>query len=346
MYVGSWSDIRGRSFVASVVLFISAICYLLMGFTTSLVMIYISRILLGVMKHTQTLCKALIADIVPKEKQTEVYGRSTAISSIGFIIGPIVGGHLIELSHGFSYVCTLTAILFVINIALFYTFRHVADDKLTRTEQFHLKNLNHELSKAVKELFQIGWKEYWDVFSLRFLYSFCMAIYFSNQSVFIKEQYQLSQKYIGYIISFFSIIGGISSMVIGHIKMKFYKNDSGYLTLLLHLFLILTFCFFGIYLSPNLSFLLLLLTPFAFSSSALRVLTMELILNRSHTNDRGSLSGVANSVMSIGRFVSPLMSGIIADWFGESKVMLFAFVPSLIATLLCTKLIKRKTKSA
>lgn len=344
--IGSWSDLRGRSSVASVVLSISAICYVLTAFTTSVAVIYILRILLGSFKHTQTLCKALIADIVPKDKQTEVYGRSTAVSSIGFIVGPIVGGHLIELPNGFSYVCILTAILFVINIVLFRTFEDVIEGKVSEKEQFHLTDIRQEFTKAVRELFEMDWKEYWDVFILRFLYSFCITIYFSNQSLFISEQYQLSQKYIGYIISFFSLIGGLSSIAIGHIKVKFYNKHNESLTLLLHLFLTMTLCFFGIHLSPNLGFLLLLIMPFAFSSAALRVLTMELILNRSHTNDKGSLAGVANSVMSIGRFISPLISGIIADWCGESKVMLFAFVPSLLATFLCVKLIKTKSKAS
>lgn len=75
-------------------------------------------IIVGFVKHTQTLCKAIIGDILPREKHAEVYGRSAAISSLGFVVGPIIGGHLSELSHGFSYVCALTTVLFIINIGI------------------------------------------------------------------------------------------------------------------------------------------------------------------------------------------------------------------------------------
>lgn len=69
------------------------------------------------MKHTQTLCKAFIADIVTKEQQSTVYGYTTAFSMIGFIVGPIIGGHLSEYKNGYFYVCSITSTLFVINIS-------------------------------------------------------------------------------------------------------------------------------------------------------------------------------------------------------------------------------------
>ncbi|KAF5283312.1 hypothetical protein FQR65_LT13969 [Abscondita terminalis] len=339
--IGSWSDLRGRKFVASIVLIASAISYICTGLTSSLFLIYFLRIILGFTKHTQTLCKAIIADTVRKDEQTKVHGWSTAISSLGFVFGPIIGGHLIEIQNGFSYVCTLTAILFIINFGLICTFPDNKPKLFKSEDEFRLLNFKTELKRSLVELTKIDWKIYWDVFTLRFLFSFAISIYFSNQALYIQEEYGLSQKYIGYIISFFSVIGGMSSLATGYIKTVYYKNDPDNLNLLFQLFLMMTLSFVGIYFSPNLALLLLLLMPFAFSSSLLRIVSMEVILNRSHSNDRGSLAGVSNSVMSVGRFVSPVMSGVVADGFGEDKVMLFAFLPSLMATFLCFRLLYR-----
>lgn len=341
--IGSWSDLRGRKYVASITLIVSALCYFCIGLTTSLFVIFLLRVILGFTKHTQTLCKALIADNVAKEKQTQVHGWSTAISILGFVFGPIIGGHLIEVQNGFSYVCTLTALLFIINFGLICSIPDNNIYKLSKTERkLHLVNFKYEFSKAVTELTNINWQVYWDVFTLRFLFSFAISIYFSNQALYIQEEYKLSQKYVGYIISFVSVIGGVAAMMTGYIKSMYYRKDSDNLNLLFHLFLIMTVSFCSIYFSPNLIILLLLLTPFAFSSAILRIISMEVILNRSHSNDRGSLAGVSNSVMSVGRFISPVMSGIVADSFGESKVMLFAFLPSLIGTFLCFRLVSRR----
>lgn len=39
-----------------------------------------------------------------------------AVSMIGFIFGPILGGHLSEYKNGYFYVCIVTSVLFFINI--------------------------------------------------------------------------------------------------------------------------------------------------------------------------------------------------------------------------------------
>lgn len=71
---------------------------------------------LGIVKHIQSICKAVITDILPNEKHTEAFGKSAAISSIGFILGPLLGGQISEVANGFSYVCFFTMVLFFVNI--------------------------------------------------------------------------------------------------------------------------------------------------------------------------------------------------------------------------------------
>lgn len=54
--------------------------------------------------------------LIPKENYSTVLAYSVSIGSLGFVIGPMIGGHLIMNENGFLHVCTLTAILFLINI--------------------------------------------------------------------------------------------------------------------------------------------------------------------------------------------------------------------------------------
>lgn len=71
----------------------------------------------GFIKHTQTICKALIADSLPIEQQAAAYGQSSGYGMLGFVIGPILGGHISEMNNGFFYVCCFTSFLFVINMS-------------------------------------------------------------------------------------------------------------------------------------------------------------------------------------------------------------------------------------
>ncbi|KAJ8948386.1 hypothetical protein NQ314_008426 [Rhamnusium bicolor] len=185
--IGGWSDIRDRKYVLKITLLICGVCYGLLGITESIFFIFILRFILGIMKHTQSICKAVITDLVPHNEQTGIFGRSAAFSSVGFIIGPFIGGHLSEINHGFTYVCGLTVTSFIINFV-----------------------------------------------------------------------------------------------------------------------------------------------PLSLASTTLRVVSMELMLKKSEKMHRGSLSGASNSIMSVARFVTPFLSGILSDIFSEQSVMLVAMIPAVL----------------
>lgn len=52
----------------------------------------VSNFFAGIFKHSQTVCRALLADITPPEERSQVFGTFNALSSMGFIIGPMLGG--------------------------------------------------------------------------------------------------------------------------------------------------------------------------------------------------------------------------------------------------------------
>ncbi|GLG96616.1 Membrane transporter [Gryllus bimaculatus] len=116
--IGSWSDVQGHRLIFIQTMVICSLCYLLWGFTTSLGVILLIRLVLGSFKHTQTLCKALISYTVPQPEQAEAFGKLNAMAGIGFMIGPIIGGHMAELENGFLYICCLVAFTLWINIGL------------------------------------------------------------------------------------------------------------------------------------------------------------------------------------------------------------------------------------
>ena len=59
--------------------------------------------------------KCIITDTIPKADQMGVLGRNNAISTMAFILGPSIGGHILELDHGFLIICMATTIIFLIN---------------------------------------------------------------------------------------------------------------------------------------------------------------------------------------------------------------------------------------
>jgi len=76
----------------------------------------------GLFKHSQELSKAFLADIMPPDQRSRVFGRFNSISNIGFIVGPVIGGYVVDEFGGFHVVAMLTAGIFMLNFGPFSSF--------------------------------------------------------------------------------------------------------------------------------------------------------------------------------------------------------------------------------
>ncbi|XP_077072669.1 major facilitator superfamily domain-containing protein 9 isoform X1 [Siphateles boraxobius] len=116
--VGSWSDVVGRRYSLLTCLLLSAFGYGLLGLSTSIALFVLARIPVGLFKHSLSICRALLSDLVSEKERPLVMGHFNAASSVGFILGPVVGGYLTEHEGGFylsSFVC---AAIFFLNAGL------------------------------------------------------------------------------------------------------------------------------------------------------------------------------------------------------------------------------------
>ncbi|KAA0716003.1 Major facilitator superfamily domain-containing protein 9 [Triplophysa tibetana] len=116
--VGGWSDVVGRRYSLLTCLLLSAFGYGLLGLSSSIALFVLARIPVGLFKHSLSICRALLSDLVSEKERPLVIGHFNAASSVGFILGPVVGGYLTEHEGGFylsSFVC---AGIFLLNAGL------------------------------------------------------------------------------------------------------------------------------------------------------------------------------------------------------------------------------------
>lgn len=71
--------------------------------------------LTGIFKHTISISKALLSDLVSEKERPMVIGHFNTASSLGFILGPVVGGHLTEFEGGFYLTAFLCFSIFLLN---------------------------------------------------------------------------------------------------------------------------------------------------------------------------------------------------------------------------------------
>jgi DHA1 family tetracycline resistance protein-like MFS transporter len=95
-FLGALSDRFGRRPVLLWCMLGLGIDYILLALAPSLWLVFVARLIGGVMSASITTASAYVADITPPEKRAQSYGITGAAFGIGFIGGPLVGGLLGE----------------------------------------------------------------------------------------------------------------------------------------------------------------------------------------------------------------------------------------------------------
>lgn len=69
--------------------------------------------------HTQILCETMLAEVVSPAEKLEIQRTLTFFGTVGIVTGPAIAGNMLELHHGFQYVCCIISIVFLINFGLY-----------------------------------------------------------------------------------------------------------------------------------------------------------------------------------------------------------------------------------
>lgn len=96
--IGSASDAIGRRKIILVALFALSIDYLILGFSQTLWVLIVGRIVAGVAGGTVPTATAYLADISEPSERAKNFGIIGAAFGVGFIMGPALGGILGEFS--------------------------------------------------------------------------------------------------------------------------------------------------------------------------------------------------------------------------------------------------------
>ncbi|XP_045622912.1 major facilitator superfamily domain-containing protein 9-like isoform X2 [Procambarus clarkii] len=301
--MGRWSDIVGRRPVMLVCLVATAISYLVMGASRSLFIIILGRAIAGIFKHSQTICRALLADITSPEERSQVFGTFNAASSIGFIIGPMLGGHISEFEDGFYIVCNLGASFFLVNFVLCWLF--IPDARVVQL-QSPRKSESKGGSQLLALMKDVDWKIFGDIFLIRFFLSFSSLVYRSNFSLLVAQNFGASPRVIGYLISFQGIISALAGFFTGQVS-RFYRDPQQELY---HGSILLTLALIGLTAAPSLTLLLFCLIPLCISTAIIRVSGSAVTISRCQSSQIGSVTGFGQSIASVARMVTPLVAGM------------------------------------
>ncbi|XP_054281887.1 major facilitator superfamily domain-containing protein 9-like [Macrosteles quadrilineatus] len=331
--IGSWSDINGRSQILCLSMIICSVAYGLMGIISSFAQFFFIRCVLGSFKHTQTLSRAFISDIVPEEKQASVHGIMNAFTSFSFTIGPVISGHMMEMENGFLNLTRTVMLIFILNTTVVYIFANKTDKSFSKESYSERRKLYEDIVLVFKELYNIKWTSFWALFSVKFLFALTGMLFFQNMGVILTENFEISHKSMGYTISFYGFVSVLCNLGVGQIKHSGFLPKSNLKSLTYTFFMMaVTFCL--LYVTNSYQIFVLGIIPLSSSHALTRILLTEVLLEQSDASCVGSVVGASSSITSIARILVPFISGLIISWGGVSCALLVSSVIAFGACLL------------
>ncbi|XP_067676659.1 major facilitator superfamily domain-containing protein 9-like [Haliotis asinina] len=336
--MGKWSDMVGRRVSLIVTLVLTGCGYGIMGLATSIFIMLLARIPGGLFKHSQNISKSYLADITSKEKHSHVFGQFNAASSIGFILGPMVGGHIAEWPGGFAVVGVLACLTFFLNAALMWLFLPSStpsahpetsqDTSLKSPKPTTVYSFNIE--EMVRSFRAISWSNLWDLFLIKFLGGFSVILFRSSFSLMTQSEFEASPRIIGYLTSYSGAVSTLCGFFVGRLA-KYYDNDG---KLYFHMVALQVVTLFSLTVSPNLIWIAVLLCPLSIVTSVMRVTATALTIHKGRDQDRGALMGFSQSIMSIARMLAPFVGGIAMEMSPRGPLLIGTCAAALSLILL------------
>jgi DHA1 family tetracycline resistance protein-like MFS transporter len=301
--LGRLSDKYGRRPILLISLLGTCIGFLILGFATTLLMLFIGRIIDGISGGNISTAQAYIADVTTKEDRASGMGLIGAAFGLGFVFGPAIGGILSR--WGINIPFLFAGGLAFANVILLY---FTLPETITRDHPARVSAASGR-----------GWKQLIDALRQTRL-AFVLAIYFLSIvafsimttvfSLFMMFRLGYDPWHSGWIFAFVGIVSAvIQGGLIGRLVKRF-----GEPTLVIAGGLLFTV---GLFVSPFVEpaiGLIGILSVAALSSigNALSAPSLTSLGSKSASAaEQGSILGVMQSVASLARAVGPTVAAVI-----------------------------------
>ncbi len=321
--LGALSDRYGRRPILLVCLLGSAIGYLVFGLGGALWVLFLARIIDGVTGGNITVAYAYIADLTPPGERGKYFGWIGALSGIGLIAGPALGGLLAkaDLSAPLYFAAALT----MFNVIYGYFFMPESLKPEQRATTFNVTGLNpfSALGKAFS-ITQVRW-----LLIAVFLYALPFAGLANNMGLFAKDALNWDVATTG---ALFAFVGVTDIFVQGLLLPRLLKRFGEAKVALIGL----AGVFIGYLLIASVALVSVSAVMyvgtvmFALGDGLVGPSISGLISRAADARSQGLVQGGSQSVQSLARVIGPLAGGEMYDALGHASLYLAGAAIALV----------------
>lgn len=351
--LGSWSDRVGRRPVMLLSTAGAVVAYILFGLAESLFVLFLSRLVAGVMGGNIATAQAYIADVTSNEDRAKGMGLIGAAFGIGFVLGPALASGLIHPgfqewvegtgltgladwmeAHRFGLPGFFAAFLSFCSFVLVLTYLPETVDKPAAIRENQGTRQHAPVRSGVfmpafwrnlKEQHRKNGGPILYLLGAVFLLSFGQASLYSAFPLFAEEMLEMTPEQVG--IQFF-YIGLIAVIVQGGLirPLSRWFSETG---LFFTGNILMTLGLAAIAFSQSVSMLTLFLGIMALGHSLNLPTINSLISKEADSNRYGAMMGLSQGLSGLGRAIGPTWGGLL---FGMMVILPF-YATGLLLTI-------------
>lgn len=309
--LGELSDKYGRRPVLLISIFGTAISFGLLGIANSIPLLFLSRLIDGATGGNISTAQAYIADITTKENRTQGMGIMTAAFSLGFILGPALGGLLSVYGYAVpAFVAGSVALLATILTYFFLPESHKQDASTPKAKSkkrvlFSFKGFYDALNHP-----EVGL-----MLTISFMTMFGFSLMQGTFALFTEHSLNLTARDNGLIFAYLGFVGIVVQIFLLKRILKLLPEYK----IITYSIIILAISLGLIAISTNILVLLVAITFLAIANGVSGPVIAGHISKLTPDKEQGNIAGMNQSVSSVARLFGPLLGTFFYSQIGTKS---------------------------
>lgn len=299
---GDLSDTLGRKKLIIVGLIIFSASQLWFGLATHEWMLYAARFISGIGgAFLIPATMAFVADITTLEERGKGMGFLGASMSLGFMIGPAIGGFLAKVSLTFPfYMASVAAVIAaIISIIILPDIKNAVSE--IPPEPKKRENILTQMKNSVKT-------PYFMMLIIIFVFTFGIANFQTTFSLYVDHKYNYTPQDIAVVLT----VGGFIGVIVQTLVVEKLFKRFGELNVILVNLVVAALAFLLFFIVDGFALVLLVASIFSTATTLIRP-AVNTVISKLAGNEQGFAAGMNNAYMSLGSMIGPALAGMFFD---------------------------------
>ncbi|MBD3352075.1 MAG: MFS transporter [Candidatus Lokiarchaeota archaeon] len=320
---GKLSDRYGRKPMLIISQISTLTGFLLLGVADAVYILILARVVDGLLGSNMTVSQAVISDLTDHENRTHAYSYSTGVFGAGLIIGPAIGGAMVQINFALPmfFAAGLSLLSIILVLFLLPETNPNADDELSLkfNDVIPIKDAKRFLkTKPTNQLI-----------IMFFFYIFGFMLCVNNLTLYAINKYDIAVE----MASYYRVWIGILRVILQGFFVNRFIRKKGEPIILKTGIIALIATLIGLIFIDDFLWVLLPLAFLSYGSGVARPILTSQITKSVTDKEYATVLGVSNSLNSIAQIISPSLGGALIQYSS------YEFVPLLSASLFIVVLI-------